>query len=689
MGLMSPANTYGFYNGNPQRDAEVDRALDVDETLRRILGNSTITSLGSYVEAAFNEADEARRMNGVEEEMFRAIRARNCEYDPEDVPLLQGVDVYMGITELKCRALESWIRDILAQSHERPWTLSPTPEPEISEDMYRMAAFKLREELMTIGLPPGVSLADRATEMKQLLLRHATTVAAENTERMETRIHDHMIEGGWVKSFNALISDFATMPTVCLVGPVSSMTRKMKHDGDRVTAVNKQRLSMRRISPLDVYPAPHATDPQSGAYVIIRDRMEKHDLLAAGQMAGWDQQAIRMLIAHYPWGFDRQQASDPLRNLYNKMMGLKTQKVSCNYDVLRYYGRVDGAFLLEHGVIGVDHHNSYEAEVWTCGGIVIRAILNPHMLDRRPVYTSSFNPQPDSFWGKSLPSLLRSVQRVANSSARSLVRNMGYASGPIGEADVDRMKDESDISEVKPFRIYKVSSEFSVGSQGAAMRFHKVPSNAAELMAVYDRFSKEADDISGVPAYVLGNPAVAGAGRTLGGLSLLMGNAAKGVKQALGYLDRDIISEVVEAYYQHFMIYSDDRSIKADASVIARGASGLLQRELSQARAVEVLQLIIPFMQTPGPDGRPMVAVEGVQDLLRDIISGLGYKTDALVPDNARSRQVSDLLAGLSSQPGTPAPALDGRSAVPTDPAALEQITAVPSSQPLGMPQGA
>jgi hypothetical protein len=181
------------------------------------------------------------------------------------------------------------------------------------------------------------------------------------------------------------------------------------------------------------------------------------------------------------------------------------------------------------------------------------------------------------------------------------------------------------------------------GTGAAAYKFHNVQSVADELMAVFNQYLKYADDLSGVPAYVLGNPQVAGAGRTLGGLSMLMGNAAKGIKNVQLNIDRDIISGIITGFFIYNMKTSKDDSIKCDAKVVARGATGLLQRELAQTRTIELLQILTPYIEQW--DTLP----DGIKIMLREVLKSTGLPVDQIIPDpnkQAGLQNISQLVTG-------------------------------------------
>jgi hypothetical protein len=268
-------------------------------------------------------------------------------------------------------------------------------------------------------------------------------------------------------------------------------------------------------------------------------------------------------------------------------------------DVLRFYGLVPGDTLQSYGMQVDDVDRHYEVMVWVCAGRTLRAVFNQYPLGQRPYNKACYSNIPGSFVGESLSEILESTQRIVNATARSLVTNMAYASGPFAELEVDRVADGESIDQLMPHQTVFTKPNYS-GSAGSAIKLHKWPSMVQELMALGERYDKIADDESGIPAYAMGQAMTGGAGRTLGGLSLLMSNAAKGLKVIMGNLDKGIIEPIVGMSYNLIMMYDPDQSLKVDAQVIVLGASGLMQREQSQGRAMELLQTA-----RPGQPNRP------------------------------------------------------------------------------------
>jgi hypothetical protein len=204
-----------------------------------------------------------------------------------------------------------------------------------------------------------------------------------------------------------------------------------------------------------------------------------------------------------------------------------------------------------------------------------------------------------------------------------------------------------------PWKIWQTTSDRTGGGQ-PAVRFFQPEMKAQELMAVYQYFSKQADEVTGIPAYLYSGATGGGAGRTASGLSMLMDNAAKGIKNAIASIDV-VVSAMVSRLYMHNMMYDPDTSIKGDFSITCKGALGLVQKEqLNQARA--------QFMQmTANPVDMQIVGIEGRAYLLREIADNLQMDTNRLVPTpemlEYKAEKQAAFQAAAQQMPGQGTPA--------------------------------
>lgn len=687
MSLSTVSNSLGMMPTQPTGGGTAPLAApSYDQPQQEEIANS----LARYVRNCFIENEMYRRISGVEERLLKALRARRCVYDPEDAALIGSIDVYMGLIALKCRAAVSWINDILLSAIDKPWTLAPDPIPDLPDWMKEQVVDVLEVELEEAGVP--FDLRTRAKQLKDEALSYAVEQATIAVGKMETKIQDQLLKGGWEPAFAEFIDDFCTFPAAFFRSPVIENKRKLTWKGNEVVETTETIYTTRRISPFDSYPSLGSTNPQNGRNFIERRKMEFDELYLCIGLEGYSEETIRQLLQKYrETGYEEQLRPDFqrkfLQDTYTPTLDRKT------LDTLIFNGKVPGTFLLENNVMVEDAEAEYECEIWTVNNEVIKAMLNPYPLQQRPIFASSFIKIPGALWGEGLEDVLRATQKAVNSCARSIIRNMAYSSGPIGEVDVDRLSEGEIPNEIFPYKIYHVESD-PAGKSQSAFHFQVIPAVTEQLLAVWNKFSQAADDYSGVPPYVMGNMQTSGAGRTMGGLSMMMANAAKGIKNSILNIDRDVIGPHITFRYNMNMVYDDDKDIKSDAQVVARGATGILQRELAQARVTELLNTLTPY--ATAQQGQPaIIPAEGMRVMIREILKNTGLPVDKILPNDdpiqallsglgaagANPQLVAQLMSSMSG--GTPstanalatgsstAPALDGRSAVPSTPGGL------------------
>jgi hypothetical protein len=661
------------------------------------------TRLGQYVEDQYLDAKRHKENTvwrggvSVHETLMRCLRMRNGEYDPELARALDGVDVYMPLASMKARAAGAWIRDTLANAEDKPWTVEPTPLPELSASgkLAARQAFWLdlqRQGVMLSMLPPGIA-AERIKQLEDVAAEMEGDTAREACTRMEKLIHDQLEEGGWREAFDATIDDLTVFPAAIVKSPIVRRVSNPKWTGERIVMREVSQIRVERVSPFDLYPSRDSTDPQNGSGVSERMPMTGKAITDCKALPHFSPEAISALLTLYPTGYRGQTANEIERRQLEAQGGTALGGGDGLFDVIDYWGRVPGALLLEWVAYEgrdpdaafperVDPDQFYEVNVWHCAGLVLRCLFNPMPTGRRPYAVTSFNRLPGSFWGESVVMLLRDLQRQANSAARRLVQNMAYASGPIGEINLDALDESEDTPNViRPYRVF-----YTRGSnKGKAINFDKVPSVAAELLAVFNAYWRLADEVCGIPAYSYGGATPSqGAASTMGGLSLLYNSALKGIKQAIGNLDKYLVEPVIEGLYLLNMLLYPDQNVKADATAVARGAKGIMAREMRQARTVETLQALQPFATGP----MPIIPRIGVVNLLREWLKLQGFEPDLIfgkqLPEDLLQQLAAQGVTGpagmppgvdpmasmggavaapVSTQPGTTMPGLDGRQA--------------------------
>jgi hypothetical protein len=294
MSLTASSNSLGYMPVNPVSGgvAPLSNPTYIQPPQEEIEDN-----LARHVRNCFIENEMYRRISGVEERLLKALRARRYVYDPEDAGLVGAIDVYIGLTALKCRAAESWINDILLSAIDKPWTISPTPIPNLPDWMKEQVVDALELELQQNGIPQD--LRARAKQLKDAALKYAIQKAATACAGMEAKIEDQLLEGGWRESFAEFIQDFCTFPAAFMRSPVIENKRRLEWNGNKVVEKIDTIYTNRRISPFDAYPSLESTTPQNGRNFIERLKMQFDELYLCLGLDGFNDENIRQLLAQY------------------------------------------------------------------------------------------------------------------------------------------------------------------------------------------------------------------------------------------------------------------------------------------------------------------------------------------------------------------------------------------------------
>lgn len=618
-----------------------------------------ILGIVAYLKSCWDAAKMAKLP--IEHSMLKAMRQRNGEYEAEKLNQINktgGSNIFMMLTEVKCRAAESWLRDILMDTGSPPWDIAPTPIPELSpeqsNDLQDTFATRFMEVLQQNARAPTKDEADQLHEMVAQEFRfRLLQMAQARADRMKHKIEDQFVQGGFSDAFNEFITDLVTFPAAFIKGPVVRRQRVLGWSTDetgRTVADAKERLApeYERVDPYRIYPEPGVTNINDG-YLFQHHPMTRMSLSNLIGVPGYDEQAIREILQHGSMGSWVNTYVDAAKQEQERKHSVERSPTSM-FDVLEFWGKISGKMLREWGMTEVeieDEAREYDANIWLCGNYVIKAVLNYDPLGEKPYTKSSFIKIPGAFWGRGIPEIIEDVQNICNAAARAMVNNMGIASGPQVEVNIERLPPNEDVTQIHPWKIWQVLND-PAGVNAPAVRFTQPSDNSGTLMAVYDRFSRMADDHSGIPAYVHGDLDTQGAGRTASGLSMLMGSAGKGIRQIVMHIDSDVIKLLVKRQYIYNMRYDEDESIKGDVEIVPKGAVNLAVKETVNVRRIEFLNATANQLDAEiiGKDGRAAI--------LREVAKGLQMPVDEIIP--SREKAAANAQAQAAAPPAGAAP---------------------------------
>lgn len=634
-----------------------------------------ILSLAAHVKTAWDRNKEAKEQD-IQPRLLKCLRLRKGEYDSSthaDISAQGGTDLFIKLTKTKCRAAKSWMSDILTAS-DKPFMITPTPVPELPPVVAREVSETIMadyQEAVMVHQQAGMVLDEQA--FRQQAERYAKDMlqavrdrARADDEALEAEINDDLTEGGWYDAVGQILWDITTFPAAFLKGPVVRMQKHLEWSDNGPIAAELPTKQWERVNPFDIYPSPSAKNIQEGD-LIERHRLTRqalHDLIG---VEGYNEDAIRMVLDEYDkGGLKLWTASDEERqSLENKPHERGQGEL---IDALQFWGSVQGKLLVEWGMeqeLVPEPTDEYDVEAWLIGNTVISAVINDDPLGRRPYYSASYDDNPDSVWGEGVPEIMEDIQQICNSTARAMVNNMGIASGPQVAVISDLLQPGMDVNGMYPWKLWQfVSEQFATGR--VPIEFFQPDPIFDPLQRVYDYFFKQASEVTGIPAYIYGSENVGGAARTASGLSMLMNNANKGLRDVIANIDKGIIKPSVKAYWFHMMLYEPEKA-KGDINIVARASEYLLMLESLQVRRMEFLDI------TNNPTDNDIIGLAGRAEVLREVARTLKLPVDRIVPDkdsildNVHQAKMEVAIQNLSKALGI----------------APDQIVAMASGQPM------
>jgi hypothetical protein len=680
-----PALTFATPDQLAREDAERER-----QEAEARQGSSTITGIAAHVRKCWEAARQAK--NPVERRMLKCLRAKLGQYEPERLSEIQAVggsDLYLNITEEKCNAGESWLEDILFPPDDHPWGVDPTPIPELSPDQNARIDQEVQQFIMSMVqqqlaaeteqffqetgqrvIPSDEDVQSRAqaalaamqdniSAYRAHVLKQVQIKAKEADAAIERKLEDVLEESGWEDALRSAIPDIIGMPAGFVKGPIYKTKKVMAWSQDEtgrsVPVMQSQVVKeFYSPSPFDIYPSPNATDIGDG-YIFEVHRLTRSALSSLIGIKGYDDQAIRAVLDQYGNGGLKSwlwMSNDDARH---RLQGREHTDLDPEgkIEALQFWGNIQGKHLIMFGVSSdkiPDPLEEYAAEVWLIGNYVIKAELNGDPLGRPPYYKAGVRPIKGSFWFKGIPEIVEDIQEVCNSTARALVNNMALASGPQVGVDMGAVPPGEKVTEMYPRKIWP----FNLGKNPASGRqpiwFFQPKILASELLAVYEKFSTEADIKTGIPKYSYGASATtSGALSTASGMSMMMSAASRGIKRIIRSIDRGIIKPSVVRMWQYLMIFEQDETLlQGDINIKATGSSALMVKEQQAIRRNEFLQIALH------PTVQQIIGPTGLANILRPTVQGLDYEIDKVIPSDEEIMHQLQQAVMAAQQPSLP-----------------------------------
>ncbi|CAB4174694.1 hypothetical protein UFOVP1138_45 [uncultured Caudovirales phage] len=691
---------------------EIEMA-DLESRFRKQANAQVIKRLSLHVK---NRWEQLKRDNKqVRTQTIQLFRRVRGEYDAQkltDIRAFRSSEVYIRSAENKCRSAYSWITDIYRGDTDLPWSLEPTAVPALPDET--KGAIKdeiinqgmiLQQQMLQQSAAQGIPF-DKARFQKTLNdwqqvaeEKAAQTIekdAKRRCEKAALEIRDQNQEGGWNNAFKDFLWYFIRCKAGIIKGPTLTKQKEqvwqVLEDGTfAFVAQEKIKLDVYCVSPFNFYPAKGIASVNDGDIIEVH-KLTKQAITDLIGVPGYSEIEIRIILNKLHSGDQKGkwltiEDETAIRQIeFEKNpnnINTPNAPVSGKYpedevQALEYYGSVSGALLKEWGLRDeIDLEAEYQANCWQIGDHIIKAVINPDALGRKPYHVSSWAKNPSWVLGEGLIEFAEPIEDILNSIVRALQNNIAIASGPQVEINKDRCDDKSPIY---PWKRWESTS--AQMKEGPAVAFWQPQMHTEELIRAWEFFGKVLDEMT-VPAYAQGASQSGVTAGTATVFTQLLAAASRSIKAVVANIDDDIITPYIQMCYDALMKNSKDPELKGDAHVVAKGVSGLQAKEQEAQRKVEFLQVIANpvYAQTMGAKniGYILAQVAKSQNLaLPDMerLEGLPTLDDLLTKMNMQS-------SGVETG-GSPAMQQNGQMAAGGSPPAAQATTA--TGAPAGSP---
>ena len=582
--------------------AEIDRP--------KIERAETLNALGVAIAKLRDEAVTARKESGIEDTW------RECEeayYGVDDLnrhefagakwikpmtmegPLLRPsaatdggehrATVFIKLTARYVDAGAAKVCEIALPMDGKPFTLKPTPVPEVSD----LLDDKTPAQNITGQPMPGKEGAPVTVDE---LAKHRLSMIERKAEKAGKRIHDWMVEYKHGTEMRKVVFDMARLGAGVIKGPVpekrrarvvrevSAEDQAAQEPGAAVQAyavetVERTKPVARWIDLWDFYPAPGCgEDIHNGGYCVERDVMlplELHRLSETDGAGAFIPEAISKVLKEGPGKSYGENGEDK-------------KKHRDQYEVWHFYGAVKRADFAAANPAQAEDIGSDVPDVWAqvtlVNDTVIRAILSPLDSRKLPFRVASWRRRKGHWAGMGVGEQVRGPQRIVNSGVRAVLNNAAKAAGSQVVMSEDAIKPANGDLRITPDKLWLMLKDSGIDDVRKAFAAFEWPSRVQEIMQIVDFGFRMAEEHSSIPLITQGQSGDT-TPDTFGGQQLQDNNANQLLRDVGFCLNDNITTPLVDDFYEWLLLDPDvPNSEKGDYQVDTSGALAIIEKAL-------------------------------------------------------------------------------------------------------------
>lgn len=631
------------------------------------------SSLSGLILSRYNKAKLARQQEQ-EAIWLNSYRAWRGELSPEESASIAAAKQRMGaassvfikITKTKTTAAYGQLCEILFANNKYPLGVEPTSRPEGIEETVTVLpeGVQYGEEITDKygyagdgrQIPAGATSTTLVQNLKasfssllkgkklvkgaspdtnQFPQLHPAQIAATNLEKV---LHDQLEEGGAERMLRKAALECVMYGTGIKKGPFTTIKVEPNWTlEDGVITYNpeqKKTPEFSHVSIWDYYPDSDARNHAECEYEIERHLMSKSQIRQLLNQPGFNKEAILEVLNENPmhtsetWETILTQSSNSVQN--NR------------YEVLEYWGTVDKDLVTALGIEVKDESlHIVQVNAWVYNGKVLRCVLNPFQPTRSPYHVVTYEEHPHRVWGIGVPENMADTQMLMNGHMRMSIDNLRFAGSLVFEVNENQLVPGQDFS-IFPGKVFRKQG----GAPGQSLFGLTFPNTAPSHIQMFDKVRALADEATGLPSYMSGQTGAQSGIRSASQTSMLMSAAALNIKTVAKNFDEFLTSIGNALFYWNMQFNTQDKDIRGDVKIVAKGTASLMQREVVTQRLLSLLQIM----------SNPIVAPFGKVDaVLKEIVRNMDLDPDKFVNDTATAKMFAEILGAGGSLAGAQA----------------------------------
>lgn len=554
----------------------MDQETEYNAAAERIFAgdNSPMTNplfnLGTDLLMEFEQAKTFRLT--AEQRWLRDLRQYKGIYEPDEEVRMKGSKSFMRKTRVKVESVDARLTDLLFPANrERNYSVGATPEPSIPD----IVKTEINNRLTQL-----FQRQPNQNELKQGI----RAFVDEAAKKMENRIDDQLIEAKYRDVARKVIHSGDLYGTGIMKGPlVERRTRLSYVWKDNKFVQENTSFAAPFIADVPIwrfYPDMTVTELKDCRYAWEHHRLSRADLVELATRKTFDRSTIETYINTHPEGAIVMMNYEQHIRIMGEQMRINSSHKTGQYDVYERWGYLTGEKLKQAGVdVPEDRmHEAFFSNIWmTPEGSVIKAIIAPIEGVVWPYKMFYYDKDETSIFGEGIAAIMRDDQTMINATVRMILDNAAVTAGPQFEVFVPAFPPQADLTSIYPGKVWpRTGGDF----QYPAIRELQFNGHLPELSQILKLFDENADETLAIPKFTYGDNPQGGAAATMGGLSMLLGQANIALKDLVANFDEGITKPLITDLYHWNMKFSSDNTIKGDFDVNAKGASSLIAKEV-------------------------------------------------------------------------------------------------------------